>query len=188
METKYPLTHYIYRRFSLPIAEFLAGTGVSPHAITILATLLGFLSACLIAIEKALPGVLVLLISQIFDCVDGDLARLSGRESSRGAYLDRVLDRFVDAALIIALIALKPSAFWLVGALALTGSLLVSLSRAMAEAEGAECRVGIASRDFRIIAIAVGVLAGQIYYLLGFLALLGFLTTFHRMYYSMKQM
>ncbi|NOZ59463.1 MAG: CDP-alcohol phosphatidyltransferase family protein [Euryarchaeota archaeon] len=188
MELKYPLTHYVYRRFSIPVARLLVHTPLTPNMITILATLLGFYAAYLIAVQSTVAGVLVLLVSQILDCADGDLARISGRVTRRGAYLDRVLDRFVDAALIIALIALNPQEYWLVGTLAVVGTFMVSVTRIMAEAVGAECKVGIATRDFRILAIVVGVLLGQVYLLLSFLALLGFLTALHRMAYSMKQM
>ncbi len=188
MELKYPLTHYVYRRFSIPIARLLMHTPLTPNMITIIATLLGFYAAYLIAMQSIIAGVAVLMISQILDCADGDLARLSSRVTKVGAYLDRVLDRFVDAALIIALIAFNPADYWLVGSLAIVGTFLVSVTRIMAEAVGAECKVGIATRDFRILAIVIGLLVGEVYYLLVFLALLGFLTAFHRMAYSIKQM
>lgn len=187
MELKYPLTYYVYRRFSVPIAKLLIPTGISPSTITLSSTFIGFLAAYMIATGEAIYGVILLFISQILDCTDGDLARLSGRVTKKGAYLDRVLDRFVDGALIIALIALNP-AYWFVGTLAIAGTFLVSVTRIMAEAVGAKCQVGIATRDFRILAIVVGVLLGQIYYLLVFLSALGFITVFHRMMYSMKQM
>jgi CDP-diacylglycerol--glycerol-3-phosphate 3-phosphatidyltransferase len=188
MELKYPLTHYVYRRFSVPLARLLVHTPLTPNMVTIIATLLGFYAAYLIGVQSIGAGVFVLLVSQILDCADGDLARISSRVTKKGAYLDRVLDRFVDAALIIALIALNPAEYWLVGTLAIVGTFLVSVTRIMAEAVGAECKVGIATRDFRILAIVVGVLAGEVYLLLAFLALLGFITAVHRMIYSMRQM
>jgi len=188
MEFRYPLTHYVYRRFSVPLARLMLHTPVSPNALTVLSTLLGFYAAYLIAAGASLAGVAVLMLSQVLDCADGDLARLSGRVTRAGAYLDRVLDRFVDAALIIALIALNPAEYWLAGVLAITGTFLVSVTRIMAEAVGAECKVGIATRDFRILAIVVGVLTGEVYLLLVFLAVLGFVTALHRMLHSLRQM
>ncbi len=188
MEFRYPLTHYVYRRFSVPLARLMMHTPISPNAITLVSTLLGFCAAYLIATRSTYAGVALLLISQVLDCADGDLARLSGRVTRAGAYLDRVLDRFVDAALIIALIALNPVEYWLAGTLAITGTFLVSVSRIMAEAVGAECKVGIATRDFRILAIVLGVLSGEVYLLLVFLAVLGFITAFHRMLHSLRQM
>lgn len=188
MEFKYPLTNYVYRRFSIPIAKLLKHTGVSPNAVTWFAAFVGFFAAYLIAIREVIAGVVVLFISQILDCADGDLARLKGQTTRRGAYLDSVLDRFVDAGLIIALIALAPADYWFPGVFAIVGTFLVSYTRSRAEAVGAECRVGLATRDFRILAIILGLLLGQVYYLLVFLALMGFFTAFHRMAYSMKQM
>lgn len=187
MEFKYPLTHYVYRRFSIPMAKLLMHTSITPNMVTYLATGLGFFAAYLIAVKYYVYGVIVLVISQILDCADGDLARLTGRVTKKGAYLDRVLDRFVDAGLIIALIAIDPMKYWLVGTFAIVGTFLVSVTRIMAEAIGVECKIGLATRDFRILAIVIGVILGKIFYLLLFLSVLGFFTALHRMAYSMKQ-
>jgi len=121
------------------------------------------------------------------DCTDGDLARLTGKVTRRGAYLDRVFDRFVDAALIMGLVAVNPD-YWLIGMLALTFSFGVSITRAMAEAEGAVCKVGIGGRDTRLFIIMVGLLVGRIYEVLVILAILGFITTMHRMIHTLKQL
>jgi len=141
-------------------------------------------------------GVLVLLISQILDCTDGDLARLTGRITKKGAYLDRVFDRFVDAAIVIGIVYLYPLYLWLAGFLAAVGSFGVSITRAMAEAEGAECKVGIGGRDTRLAIIMVGLVVGHamqkevfVYSLtLWVIAILGFITTFHRMIHTIKQL
>ncbi len=166
----------------------LAASSVTPTQITIVATILGMLSAYMIALGSVYAAIIVLFASQILDCADGDLARLTNRATRAGAYLDRVLDRFVDAALIIALTALNPVQFWLLGVLALTATFGVSISRVMAEAVGAGCKVGLASRDFRILLIITGLLLNQIYALLTALAILGFATTLHRMVHAMNQM
>ena len=184
MELKYPLTHYVYRRFSIPIAKVLVHTSVTPNMVTYIATFLGFAAAYLIALRYTIHGIIILMVSQILDCADGDLARLTNRVTKKGAYLDRVLDRFVDAGLIIALISLKPERYWFIGTLAIVGTFLVSVTRIMAEAIDIECKVGLATRDFRILAIVIGLLMGEVFYLLVFLAILGFLTAFHRMIHT----
>jgi CDP-diacylglycerol--glycerol-3-phosphate 3-phosphatidyltransferase len=101
--------------------------------------------------------------------------------------LDRVFDRFVDAALIMGLVAVNPD-YWLIGMLALTFSFGVSITRAMAEAEGAVCKVGIGGRDTRLFIIMVGLLINRIYEVLVILAILGFITTMHRMIHTLKQL
>lgn len=182
------MTKYVYRRFSLPLAKILAKVKVAPTTVTIFATIIGIASAYLFAIERFYSGAGALFISQIVDCADGDLARITGSETKKGAYLDRVLDRFVDAAIFIGLIATNPEKLWLVGSLAMLGTFGVSITRVMAEAIGIECKVGIGGRDLRTLIILVGVLAGEIYYLLVILAFLGFATSIHRVAHTMGKL
>jgi len=161
-------------------------------AVTVAAAVVGFFSAVMIAIN-VYAAVALLLLSQILDCTDGDLARMTGRVTKRGAYLDRIFDRFVDAAVIIAIVHISPAELWFQGFLALVFSLTVSLSRAMAEAEGVECKVGIGSRDTRTAVVIVGLILGSfqdIFYslTLWLLAILGFLTTFHRIIHTLRQL
>ncbi|AKG91124.1 Phosphatidylglycerophosphate synthase [Geoglobus ahangari] len=177
----------VYRRFSRPIARFLMRFDVHPNTITYFAFALGLISAYIVAIGRIYEGVLLLFISQIFDCVDGDLARMAGKTSRYGAFIDRVFDRFVDAAIIIAIVALNPAGYWLAGFLALTFSFGVSIARAMAEAEGAECKVGIAGRDTRIALIMIGLLLGYYVETLWIIAVLSFITTVHRIVHTVRQ-
>ncbi len=148
---------------------------------------MGILSGYLIAIGRIYFGVAILFISQIFDCVDGDLARLTNRVTRYGAYIDRVFDRFVDAAIIIGIVALNPIKLWLSGFLALTFSFGVSITRVMAEAEGATCKVGIAGRDTRIAIIMIGLLLGYYNATLWIIAILSFITTVHRIVHTVNQ-
>jgi len=185
---EYVLTELVYRRFSKPLAKFLARFNIHPNHITILAAIVGIVPAFLIVMGKFYEAVVVILVSQILDCTDGDLARLTGQVTRKGAYLDRVFDRFVDAALITGLVALNPVKFWLVGMAALFFSLSVSITRAMAEAEGAICKVGIGGRDTRLFIVMIGLLLGRIYETLIILAVLGFITTTHRIIHTIKQL
>ncbi|WP_290597431.1 MULTISPECIES: CDP-alcohol phosphatidyltransferase family protein [unclassified Archaeoglobus] len=190
------LTELVYRRFSRPLAKLLSKTSITPNTVTFIATAVGLVSAAVIATHEIYLGVLILLISQILDCTDGDLARLTGKTTKKGAYLDRVFDRFVDAAIVIGIVYLYPVYLWLAGFLAAVGSFGVSITRAMAEAEGAECKVGIGGRDTRLAIIMVGLVAGHtmqkevfVYSLtLWVVAILGFITTFHRMIHTIKQL
>jgi len=185
---EYVITEFVYRKFSKPIARLLARFNVNPTSITFLATFIGLFSGYLIAIGRIYEGVAVIFIVQIFDCVDGDLARLTNRVTRRGGFLDRVFDRFVDAAIIIGIIALSPLELWLIGILAIVGSFGVSMSRAMAEAEGAVCKVGIGGRDTRLAIIMIGLLLNQFYVTLLIIAALGFFTTAHRILHTLKQL
>jgi len=184
---EYVLTNYVYRRFSKPIASVLIKLNANPNHITYFSFFLGLFSAYLISSERILVGVFFLFLSQIFDCVDGDLARMSGRVTRYGAFIDRVFDRFVDAAIIAGIVALNPEKLWLAGFFALIFSFGVSIARAMAEAEGAECKVGIAGRDTRIAIIMVGLILGYYFETLILVGALSLITTLHRIIHTLKQ-
>lgn len=99
-----------------------------------------------------------LLISGFFDALDGVLARLYGEVTVFGGFLDSLLDRYADAfvflGIILGWLTTNPAwMFW--GFAALVGSLLVSYSRARAEAAGIKMEsVGVAERAERIIILA----------------------------------
>ncbi len=192
---EYLLTELVYRRFSKPLAKLFAKTPLTPNAVTVIATAIGIISAFLIAAREIYLAVVVIFISQILDCTDGDLARLTNRVTRKGAFIDRVFDRFVDAAIIAGIVALNPQKLWLSGFMAIVGSFGVSMSRAMAEAEGAECKVGIGGRDTRLAIIMIGLLVGAYYNsieifdaTMWIIAVLGFITTAHRIIHTLKQL
>ncbi|MEM0303460.1 MAG: CDP-alcohol phosphatidyltransferase family protein [Archaeoglobaceae archaeon] len=182
------MTNLVYRRISMPIAVKISKKQISPNFITTLAFIVGLISA-VVLFYNPLVSVALILISQILDCVDGDLARITGRVSAKGAYLDRLFDRFVDFALIFA-IAIY-SQLWIEGFLALFATLSVSMTRLMAEKEGIECKVGIAGRDTRILIIMLGILLkdfGGILASLWLLCILGFFTTLQRILHTIRKM
>jgi len=181
---EYLLTNLVYRRISVPIAEKMSKKQISPNSVTIVAFILGIASAFAVFYNIILSVVLI-FTSQILDCVDGDLARISGKVSAKGAYLDRLFDRFVDFALIFAISAY--SHLWIEGFLALFATLMVSTTRLMAEKEGVDCKVGIAGRDTRILIIMIlfndfgGIIAS-----LWLLIILGYITVLQRIWLTLR--
>jgi archaetidylinositol phosphate synthase len=95
-----------------------------------------------------------LLISGFCDALDGVLARLYEQETSFGGFLDSLFDRYGDAVIYIGMIiGGLCDVLW--GLTALTGSLLVSYSRARAEAAGIKIEsIGVAERAERMIILA----------------------------------
>jgi archaetidylinositol phosphate synthase len=100
---------------------------------------------------------LFLLVSGFFDALDGVSARLHGETTVFGGFFDSLLDRYSDALILgsIFLGWLTTSASWqLVGIAAIVGSLLVSYTRARAEAAGVKMEtVGLAERAERLLII-----------------------------------
>jgi CDP-diacylglycerol---glycerol-3-phosphate 3-phosphatidyltransferase len=112
-----------------------------PWMVTVAAAGLGVLAGLLFALGWAFLAGLTAALSQVLDGVDGQLARLTGRENPAGAFLDSVLDRYADGALVIGLVAYLAKlpfvgplwALLLFGACAFIGSSLISYSSARAE-------------------------------------------------------
>ena len=163
-------------------------TPISPTAVTWISAAAALSGAGLLAARYYVAGALVTFAAVIADCADGDLARATGRSSRSGAFLDSVLDRWTDAALVIGLMYSDLDAFGGVGVLALTASLLTSYTRARAQSLGVDCPEGIGGRDTRILIMVIGALVGLIWWALALVALTGFVTSIQRGYLAAKRL
>lgn len=167
------------------IVRPLARAGVPPNLLTIV----GFLAMVGVAWVLAhgyerWAGVLVIAVG-LFDALDGALARSTGKTSTFGAFLDSTLDRFAEIALYLGLLYLFRSdtlASVLVY-LAITGSLMVSYTRARAEGLGLECKVGFFTRLERLGVLVLGLLLEQMLLALVVLAIFSNLTALQRMWH-----
>ncbi len=119
-------------------------TWLQPWTITISSTGLGVLGGVVFALGLGWLAGLITAASQILDGVDGQFARLTGKQSVSGAFLDSVLDRYADGVIVIGLIiylirlpvAIPLWQLLALGSLALIGSNLISYSTARAESLG----------------------------------------------------
>lgn len=135
--------------------------GLTPNGITIIGAILAFLSAIAYAEWRLnefflLIGTVLLLLSGFCDALDGIVARLFEQATVFGGFLDSVLDRYVDAAVFMGIVigGLWEPRYWGMywGILAMIGSLLVSYSRARAEAAGIKMEsIGLAERAERML-------------------------------------
>jgi len=138
----------------------LASLGITPNALTIMGLAASFISAlCYISwrtnrLFLPLAGALILL-SGLIDAIDGVLARSTGRVSVFGGFIDSVSDRYSDAVVLSAIVyagLCHPA--W--GLAAIVGSLMVSYTRARAEAAGVKmAAVGFAERAERMVFLAL---------------------------------
>ncbi|VAW42060.1 Phosphatidylinositol phosphate synthase @ Archaetidylinositol phosphate synthase [hydrothermal vent metagenome] len=145
-----------------PIVTHLARYRFSPDALTVTGMLSHFLFAWLIANgQMTWAGVTMFFITPL-DALDGALARKLGRKQGGfGAFLDSSLDRLAEIILfggfILYYVRQEDTVMLGVAYLAITGSIMVSYTRARAEALGYDCKVGIASRVERYF-VLVGLL------------------------------
>ena len=138
--------------------------GLTPNIVSIIGFLLALFSALAYAVSQNNPAtlllaVILLLASGFCDTLDGVLARTYQQESVFGGFFDSLLDRYADAA-VYAGIILGGLCDPIWGLIALAGSLLVSYSRARAEAAGLKMEsVGIAERAERMLILAFASIA-----------------------------
>lgn len=145
-----------------PVAAVLARLRVSPNQVSVAGAALNVVSAILVTQDALVAAGLVYLVAGALDLMDGTLARLAKRSTPFGAFLDSTLDRLSEGVVFAAVVyyfahrgqALEASLV----VLALLGSLLVSYTRARAEALGAKCKVGMMTRAERVVVVALGLL------------------------------
>lgn len=188
LDFNYPLTRHLYRPVSRPLAGVLARTFVTPIQLTWLSAVFAAAGGVAFGFGEYVLGVILALIGQVTDCADGDLARITERSSRTGAFLDSVLDRWTDAALIVGLGFSDPDRYGTAAALALIGSFLTSYARARAQSLGADVPEGIATRDLRMLILMAAALAGLIVEGLWAVAVLGFITSIQRMVLAMRDL
>jgi len=183
----------IANRLTEPLARLLVRTGLTPNAVSWIGFILALGAAALIITAHPFAAGWVIVVAGFFDILDGALARRLKKVTPFGGVLDSTLDRLSEAALLLAiLVAFGWSGLMvLLVFLALLGSLLVSYTRARAEAAGVECRVGLFTRAERVVVLALGLLLSQFDYTLvialAIITVFSFFTFVQRLVYVWQQ-
>ena len=140
------------------IGKGFASTGLSPNFWTSVGLGFALISAIVygLGIEFGLIiGGVLLLISGFFDMVDGQVARVTGKTSKKGSYLDSMFDKIAEVAIFLGILVGGYAEPYLV-MLAITLSLLVSYARAKSDAINVKLQgVGIGERAERLLVIAI---------------------------------
>ena len=185
------------RTTTVPLAKAIP---LSPNALTLIGLIISLASAVVFARGELIMGGALILVSGLFDILDGAVARANGRMTSFGGFLDSVCDRYADAVVFIGIMygalagniptnALFGISLWLWCAIALVGSLLVSYTRARAEGAGVEnMDVGIAERPERMILLSVGAFSGLIAWAIVVIVILTHITIIQRILYAKKHL
>jgi CDP-diacylglycerol--glycerol-3-phosphate 3-phosphatidyltransferase len=148
-----------------PVAKLLLRIGIKPNHVTVSTALIVSIIVVLTWSQgNFLFGFALILPFTIGDLLDGTMARLSGTTSMLGGFLDSVLDRVTDAALVGSLLwwaiaTSQNSAIVVAGIVALATGGIVPYVRAKAEALNVECKVGIMERGERALVVGVAVIA-----------------------------
>src|SRR5215217_7941688 len=133
---------------------------LSPNAISLTGFVLNVVAAALIVDKSFVLAGIAFIVGSVMDTLDGRYSRMSGKGTLFGAFLDSTLDRIEEGVVITAVAWYFADTGHAIPAaacvLTVLGSLMVSYTRARAEALGVECKVGIATRPVRVVLLSVG--------------------------------
>jgi CDP-diacylglycerol--glycerol-3-phosphate 3-phosphatidyltransferase len=144
------------------VRNALIESRLTPNAISLTGFVLCVVAAVLVAERLFFLSGVVFIIGSVCDTLDGRYSRMSGKGSPFGAFLDSTLDRIEEGVVlttVAAYFAARDMQFAVAACVvAVLASLMVSYTRARAEALGVECKVGIATRAVRVVILSVGLL------------------------------
>jgi CDP-diacylglycerol--glycerol-3-phosphate 3-phosphatidyltransferase len=153
------------RDYQALVRNRLIESRLTPNAISLTGFALCVVAAVLVWREQFVWAGLTFVAGSVCDTLDGRYSRMSGKGTAFGAFLDSTLDR-VEEGIVLAAVAayfsergddLAVAAV----VLAVLASLMVSYTRARAEALGVECKVGIADRAVRVVILSAGLLLAE---------------------------
>lgn len=188
------------------IALRLARLDLHPNFLTLFGLLVNLGAAILVSWGYFFYAGFALFFAGAFDILDGAVARMTRRVTKFGAFFDSVVDRYSDLVVLIGIMIYyaretpaHSTLYVALAGIALTGSVLVSYTRARAESLIAECKVGFLERPERLVLLLIGCFTEvpwiqDNYFLhkmpavLWILAILSHWTVAHRMYYTWKQL
>jgi archaetidylinositol phosphate synthase len=172
--------------FDRPLEKIARMIPLDPNTLTVTGFAITIVACATLVSNLQLGGILV-LAGGVFDVLDGVVARVNGKSSRFGAFLDSILDRYSDALILLAIA-------WNLGKQAnypgvalclvtLVGAFLISYSRARAEGLGENCKYGLMERPERVVLISLGAITGHIVPVLWMLVVLTHFTVIQRIYY-----
>ncbi|MDF1597529.1 MAG: CDP-alcohol phosphatidyltransferase family protein [Acidimicrobiia bacterium] len=176
-------------RYLDPIGRVLVAAGFTPMAVTIVGLSLVVGGSVVVGFSHFVLGASMALLGSALDGLDGTVARLSGKASKRGAFLDSVSDRLGETAMWAglafavshnALATSDNAVLALLCVLNLGASLLVSYLRARAESVGADGRGGLMGRAERVILYTAGLAFNFVPVMLWVMAALTWMTVAQR--------
>ncbi len=166
-----------------------AATGLSPNFWTVVGLVIALASAVVygMGVEFGLIiGGILLLVSGFFDMVDGQVARVTGKTSKKGEYLDSMFDKISEVAIFLGILVGGYAEPYLV-LLAITLSLLVSYARAKSDLINIKLQgIGIGERAERLLVIAIVGIIGFMDYAVIIVVIIAGITLIQRMIYTAK--
>ncbi|MEX2263666.1 MAG: CDP-alcohol phosphatidyltransferase family protein [Bryobacteraceae bacterium] len=173
------------------IVRSLALSRIHPNALTFIGLVINGVAAAQLAAGKFFAAGLIMLAAAVFDLVDGPVARETNRVTRFGGFFDSVVDRYSDLILLMGLLVYYASVnrfFYVVlTAVVMTGSVMVSYTRARAENSIPRCKVGFMERPERVVLLIIAALFDKFAPVLWVIAAFSNITVIHRMIYTWQE-
>ena len=140
--------------------ERLIESRLTPNAISLTGFILNLAAAGLVVERLFFLAGIAFIVGSVMDTLDGRYSRMSGKGTPFGAFLDSTLDRLEEGIVLTAVGAYFAARHNEVATAAVVAavlfSLMVSYTRARAEALGVACKVGLATRPVRVVILSAG--------------------------------
>src|SRR5712692_7767093 len=173
------------------IVRGLALSKIHPNVLTFLGLVINMAAAWLLSAGQFRWGGVVIICAGLFDMVDGRVARETNRVTRFGGFFDSVLDRYSDLALLMGLLvwygSINRPFYVVLTAIAMSGSVMVSYTRARAENSIPTCKVGFMERPERVVLVIIGALFDRMAPVLWVIAVLSDITVIHRMVFTFQE-
>ena len=186
------LGHYkapLHRVFD-PVARLLLRMGARPNHMTVLGLGVSVAAAYVFAAGRLRWGAVLLAVAGLFDFFDGAVARLAGSDSDYGAFLDSVVDRYSDVAVLLGILVYYQQRSDTPGAVltmaTLAGTVMTSYTKARAQSIGVRCDIGVIERPERLIALIAGATFHLLTPVIALLAVLTNVTALQRIIYTRR--
>lgn len=187
------------------IVRAIASLRPNPNHLTFAGLLINVAAGIIFGFGYFFVGGLVLLFANIFDILDGRVARYTNRVTKFGAFFDSVMDRYSDIIVLLGIIIYysrdtvdHSTLYVTLTGIALVGSVLVSYTRARAESLIPVCKVGFLERPERVVLLIIGSLTEigstdnfflhKMHAVIWVLAVLSHWTVVHRVYHTWREL
>ena len=179
----------------LPLRAIIAACvklRIHPNVLTFAGVVINVLAAWALGLGRFVLAGVLMVLANIFDFIDGKVAKELQLESRFGAFWDSVMDRFSDITLFIGLIflysQLHRTDYVIITALAMMFSVMTSYTRARAESLIEKCKVGFMERPERIVLFMIGAFTNRMSAVLWVILVLSIVTVVDRIYYTWREL
>jgi CDP-diacylglycerol---glycerol-3-phosphate 3-phosphatidyltransferase len=165
---------------------------IHPNVLTFAGVVINVLAAWALGLGRFVLAGVLMVLANIFDFIDGKVAKELRLESRFGAFWDSVMDRFSDITLFIGLIYLYSQLgrtdYVIITALAMMFSVMTSYTRARAESLIEKCKVGFMERPERIVLFMIGAFTNRMAAVLWVVLVLSVITVADRIYFTWREL